>query len=104
MKYELVPAAGIKQNNDTLARQTLTQRDALKDFFTTKNIANEQYSIARTLAEFMVKQNKTGYVEFINALKDRTAWEAALKDKFGMTKDELVKAYGASMGIPDLKP
>ena len=104
MKFELVPAAGIKQNNDAIAKQTLTQRDALKNFFTAQNIDNAQYSIARTLAEFMIKQNKQGYVEFINAMKDRVPWEEALKDKFGMTRDQLIQAYGASMGIRDLKP
>src|SRR5262249_41858093 len=97
MKYELVPAAGLKQNNDAIAKQALSQRDALKNFFTADYIENEQYSIARTLAEFMIKQNKQGYVQFINGLKGHLSAEDALKQKFGMSKEELIKAYGESM-------
>jgi hypothetical protein len=103
MEYELVPAAGLKQASDAAARTELRKPDALKGFFG-ERIAYSQYDIARTLSEFMIRQNKKGYVDFINAIKDGTDWREALGQKYGAPLDRLVAVYGASMGVPGLKP
>jgi hypothetical protein len=52
----------------------------------------------------MIRQNKRGYVEFINGIKDGMTWEDALRDKYGVTLDQLVNAYGISMTVANLKP
>jgi hypothetical protein len=52
----------------------------------------------------MIRQNKTGYVDFINALKDGVPWEEALKKHYGVNREQLVSAYGQSMAVPGLKP
>ena len=51
----------------------------------------------------MIQQSKKGYVEFINGMKDGLRWDEALKQKYGVTTEQLVRAYGISMGVPDLK-
>jgi hypothetical protein len=104
MEFEFVPQTGIRQANDAEARIQLRAPDGLKGFFTAPSIEFPQYPIARTFTEFMIRQNKRGYVEFINGIKDGMTWEDALQDKYGVTLDQLVNAYGISMTVANLKP
>jgi hypothetical protein len=103
MEFELVPAAGIKQASDARAKVELRAADPMKNFFSGDQIEFNQYPIARTLTEFMIRQNRKGYVDFINGIKDGLSVEDALKEKYGMTAEELVIAYGQSMGMPGLR-
>jgi hypothetical protein len=102
MEYELVPGAGVKQAADAAARVAVRRPNALKAFFD-KPIEFDQYPIARTLTEFMIRHNKSGYVGFINAIKDGQAWEPALKATYGVSRDDLIRAYGAEMGVANLE-
>jgi hypothetical protein len=104
MEFEFVPQTGIRQANDAEARIQLRAPDGLKGFFTAPSIEFPQYPIARTLTEFMIRQNKRGYVEFINGIKDGMTWEDALQDKYGVNLNQLVNAYGISMTVANLKP
>ena len=96
---DMVPQMGIAQSSLADARSDLQSRKSLDDFFTTEHIVAWQYPVARTLTEFMIRQSKTGYVEFINGIKDGLKWDESLKTKYGVTPDQLVTAYGNSMGV-----
>ena len=52
----------------------------------------------------MIQQNKKGYVAFINGIKDGLSWDESLRTHYGVTPEQLVNAYGNSMGVKDLKP
>ncbi len=104
MEFELVPGAGLRQASDARARTELRNADPLKNFFTGEQIEFNQYPIARTLTEFMIRQNKKGYVDFFNGIKDGMAWEDALETKYGVKLSQLLAAYGQSMGVRDLRP
>jgi hypothetical protein len=103
IEYELVPAAGLLQAEHAQARVELRKPNALKDFFASEQIEPAQYPIAQTLTEFMIRQNKRGYVAFINGIKDGLRWDEALKEKYGLGADELIAAYGQSMGVAGLR-
>ena len=102
MEYELVPAAGLKQASDAEARAHLRLGDALQGFFEDR-INFSQYPVARTLTEFMIRQDKKRYVDFINAIKEGLPWQQALEQRYGVPLPRLVQAYGQSMGVPELK-
>jgi hypothetical protein len=102
IEFELVPAAGLLQAEHAQARVELRKPSALKDFFESEQIEPAQYPIAQTLTEFMIRQNKRGYVEFINGIKDGLRWDDALKEKYGLSADELIAAYGQSMGVAEV--
>jgi hypothetical protein len=105
LAYELVPHAGIKQAEDARARSELRRPRPLEHFFDEgKNIDGFQYPIARTLCEFMIRQDKAKYVEFIKGMKDGLSWEQALASKYGTSVEALLAAYGQQMGVPGLKP
>ena len=101
---DMVPRHGIAQSQAADARADLQSRKSLDDFFEAEQVVAWQYPVARTLTEFMIRQNKTGYVDFINALKDGVPWEEALKKHYGVNPEQLVSAYGQSMAVPGLKP
>ena len=103
MKFELVPAAGIKQASDAQAKVELRSANPLKDFFSSDQIDAKQYPIARTLTEYMIRQNKRGYVDFINGIKDGLSAEESLKQKYGMSADDLILSYAQSMGVPGVR-
>lgn len=101
---DMVPRKGIAMSQAADARSELQRRKSLDKFFEEDHIVSWQYAVARTLAEFMIQQNKAGYVEFINGIKDGLPWEEALRTKYGVTVDRLVNAYGLAMGVSGLKP
>jgi hypothetical protein len=101
---DMVPQKGIAQSAAAEARADLQRRKNLEKFFDEDHIVAWQYPVARTLAEFMIQQNKQGYVEFINGIKDGMPWEESLRTKYGVTVDRLVNAYGLAMGVSGLKP
>ena len=51
----------------------------------------------------MIQQSKKGYVDFINGIKDGMPWDESMKTKYGVTPEQLVNAYGNSMGVAGLK-
>lgn len=101
---DMVPRHGITQAQAADARADLQSRKSVEDLFKSEQIVAWQYPVARTLTEFMIRQNKTGYADFINAIKDGAPWEEALQKQYGVTPEQLVSAYGQSMSVPGLKP
>ena len=101
---ELVPRPGLTQSSTAQARQDLQTRRDLEKMFEAEHIVAWQYAVARTLTDFMIAQNRKGYVAFINAIKDGQTWEDALTKQYGVSLDQLVRAYGNFMGVPGLKP
>jgi hypothetical protein len=101
---DMVPRKGLTQASLADARQELQTRKSLEGMLQADAIVAWQYPVARTLTEFMIRQNKQGYVEFINAIKDGEKWEEALANKYGTTPQALITAYGYSMTVAGLKP
>ena len=100
---DMVPQQGIAQSGLADARADLQTKKSLEDFFTADHIVAWQYPVARTLTEFMIRTSKKGYVDFINGIKDGMKWDDALKEKYGVQPQQLVTAYGNSMGVAGLR-
>jgi hypothetical protein len=100
---DMVPQKGITMSATADAKNDLLNRKSLGKFFESDHIVGWQYPVARTLTEFMIGQSKQGYVDFINGLKDGMPVDQAIKEKYGVSKDQLVNAYGVWMQVPGLK-
>jgi hypothetical protein len=97
---ELVPRPPEARQRYTRAQESLRQRKGVGgDFFNARNIAAWQYPVAENLCSFMIQQNKRGYVEFINAVKDGMGVEEAMEQKFGAPQSRLVPAFLNAMGV-----
>jgi hypothetical protein len=98
--YELIPQPGRQQQSQRYARDQVRNRGGLgSQFFSGEGIEAWQYPIAYTLCEFMIRENKKGYVNFINGIKEGLEWEESLEKKFGAPRDRLVPAYAESLGV-----
>jgi len=72
-------------------------------FFAADNIAAVQYGIASGLVRFMATGDVRKFAAFVRAVKEGTPEEEALRQAFGGSLDELLEAYGRSIGVPGLK-
>jgi hypothetical protein len=50
----------------------------------------------------MIQQNRKGFAQFINGIKDGEAWTVSLEKNYGAPLRRIVDGYAASVNIPDL--
>jgi hypothetical protein len=97
---ELVPRAPEARSRRSRATESLRQRKGVGDnFFTAPQIEAWQYPVAENLCAFMIQQNKRGYVDFINGIKDGLSVEEALDKKYGAGEARIVPVFINSMGV-----
>jgi hypothetical protein len=101
---ELVPASTAVKNREIQALQTLSQRPALGGMFKAERIEAWQYGVASNLSRFMLQSNRENYVRFIENLKAGDKWEAALKDAYGGTPEQLLESYARAIHVAGVQP
>ncbi|MEX0777378.1 MAG: hypothetical protein WD042_16870 [Phycisphaeraceae bacterium] len=74
------------------------------NFFTAKQIDGWQYGVAASLTNWMIQGNKKFYVDYINAVKDGLSTEDAAQKVYSTNLAGVVKAYGESLRIRNLRP
>ena len=82
------------------AQRALRQFGGLGEFFEAEHIQGWQYPVTQMLTTYMIKENKKGYVAFINGMKEGLTWDESLKTYFKAPRDRLVAAFGKAMGVP----
>ncbi len=101
---ELVPDARRAKWVGKLARAGLEQHgNSVGDIFTARHIDGWQYPIAESICALMIRENRRGYLDFINGIKDGQDWEKSLKANFKMTPDKLLGDYAKSIGMKSIK-
>lgn len=76
--------------------------DMGEDFFTAQNIAAVQYGIASSLVRFLARDPKK-FAAFVRSVKEGVPVDEALEAVYKGSFDDLVKSYGAAVGVPHLK-
>ena len=61
-----------------------------------------QYGIASGLVKFMVARDRKQFAAFVQGVKEGLSVEQSLKQSFRCSLDDLVKAYGKAIGVPNL--
>jgi hypothetical protein len=80
-----------------------SQGDLGTGFFSAPNIQPVQYGMASGLVKMLVARDAKKFAMLIRAIKEGTPVEEALKRSFGGSIDDLVRAYGAALGMPHLR-
>jgi hypothetical protein len=101
---ELIPDADVVPRSQRLALIFLRNTRTLGGLFDAPHIDGWQYGLASSLTALMIRENKTGYVGFINAIKDGTPWRDALEKHYGITLNRLITYFGNQNHIRDLTP
>lgn len=81
----------------------LRQGKSLEDFFSARNIQGKHYGVAEDIARMMIECDPRRYAAFLSWLKHGADNETALKKSYGLTVEELVKAYARRIGADALK-
>ena len=71
-------------------------------FFTAANIEPTQYGMASGMVRMLISRDARKFAEFVRGIKEGTPVEESLQRSFGGSLDDLVKAYGAAVGVPHL--
>ncbi len=101
---ELVPQPTRATNVHFSAMEGVRSHKGVGDeFFKTEHIEGWQYPVAESLCTYMITQNKTGYVNFINALKDGMPINDALTKVYGAAEDRLVEYFTQWLEAPPRK-
>lgn len=100
---DLVPRTGIMDRKRDYSLQMLRRTRHLGAFFLLPNIEGWQYGVAYDLATTMIRENRKGYVKFIQAIKGGKPWQKALEEDYGLSVDQLIRGYGRVLKISDLK-
>jgi hypothetical protein len=80
-----------------------TQGDLGADFFTAANIQPVQYGMASGLVKMLVARDARKFAMLVRSIKEGMPAEEALQQSFGGSLDDLVRAYGAAVGVPNLR-
>jgi len=71
-------------------------------FFAAANIEPMQYGMASGMVRMLISRDARKFAEFVRGIKEGTPVEESLQRSFGGSLDDLVRAYGATVGVPHL--
>lgn len=69
-----------------------------------RSVDYESYAVLSQLIKFMMNKDNAAFLRFLDGIKEGLPWEESLKQNWNATPEELVSAFGRSIGIPDLRP
>lgn len=61
-----------------------------------------QYGIASSVVKFLVARNRKKFAEFVQGVKEGASVEESFQQTFKASLDDVLKAYGKSIGLPGL--
>jgi hypothetical protein len=73
------------------------------DFLGQQNIDAVQYGMASSLVKFLARDLKK-FAAFVQGIKEGTPVEESLQASYKISLADLIQAYGAAVGVPQLKP
>jgi hypothetical protein len=73
-------------------------------FDESRSIEAWHYGVASSLVELQLRIGPTKYRQFLTLIKEGVSSDESLKQAYGMSKEDLIKKYGALAGVPNLQP
>lgn len=80
-----------------------SRRNVGPGFFDADNIDAVQYGMASGIVRFLVTSDRRKFATFVRGIKEGTPVEEAIRAAYGASLDDLLQAYGRTIGVPDLK-
>jgi len=102
---QVVPHSRQVPRKETMSKAYMQQTGSLgPQFLTRDNIDAVQYGISSALVRFLVTRDRKKFAEFVRGIKEGQTAEESLQATFKGSINDLVAAFGTSIGIPNLKP
>jgi hypothetical protein len=96
---ELVPHSGTVPARQRSSESLLRRRGDLGGVFELRQIDAWHYGLASGLTAMMIRENRRGYVAFINGIKDGQPWRESLEQNYGVSLERLIAFYGQQVGV-----
>lgn len=101
---KVVPGSGQVPLKEAEALEFMRRTGTLgTEFLTRENIDAVQYGMASSLVKFLARDPKK-FAAFVQGIKEGLPVEDALQAGYKVSTADLVRAYGAAIGVPQLKP
>jgi hypothetical protein len=101
----VVPASGTTRRRQEQAIKQLRQTgSAGGKFFTAPNVPRVQYGLSSALVEYLLRIDAAAYRRFIDGIKEGATVDDSLLAAYGMSKEQLLVAFGREIGVPNLAP
>ncbi|MFM7207307.1 MAG: hypothetical protein ACKO4T_11650 [Planctomycetaceae bacterium] len=71
-------------------------------YFTAPNIQPVQYGMASGMVRMLITRDARKFAEFVRGIKEGTPAEESLRRSFGGSLDDLTRAFGGAVGVPQL--
>lgn len=102
---QVVPQCTVVPVSEAKARAMMQRTGTLgRDFWTRYPIEFDQYGVASQLVRFLIATDSEKFCEFVRGIKEGMKPEESLKAAFKGSTEDLVAAFGKSVGVPQLKP
>ena len=82
--------------------ELVRQSGRLGMFYNLDRLSRDQYGVASSMVELLLKIHPEQFKLFFNGIKEGLKWEDSLQRAYGMTRADLTTLYGRSIGIPNL--
>lgn len=82
--------------------EVVTNAGRLGPFYELEGLSREQYGIASSMVELLLKINPEQFKLFFNGIKEGLEWEDSLTRAYGMNRADLTRLYGRTLGLPNL--
>lgn len=104
ISLEMVPKCKQVPLKQAEGKQKLKLLNHTGALFDSNRLEIWQYGVAASLTQFMIQQNKKGYVAFIKGIKDGMPWTDSLEQNYGVGLEKLVRVFGTTQEVANLRP
>ena len=99
----------VKNNTDVDSKERaalvrLKKSPVIGQPFFDEKIGPGDYGVASGLIRYMIEADGKRFLRFANAIKDGSNWRDSLAQSYKATPEQLIAAYGKSIGVRNLKP
>lgn len=94
----------IRRRQQEAARNLQQTGSFEKKFFEGARLERWQYGAASAIVHQLIQVNPQLFRLFFNGIKEGLTWQDSLMRAYGVTPEELAKAYGKTIGVPSLTP
>lgn len=102
---QVVPHSRQVPLKEAMSKAYMQQSGSLgPQFLTRNNIDAIQYGISSALVRFLVTRDRKKFAEFVRGIKEGQTAEESLQAAYKGSINDLVAAFGTSIGIANLKP
>ena len=99
----VVRSSRVPQKRQQEAVLRLKQTGVIGPSFFDKKIEAWHYGVASKITDSLIKADPRAFGSWIVSIKEGIDWAEGLQNTFGITPQQLIQAYGRSIGLPMIR-